>query len=134
MLLEHPKDAPGTFVHMQLANVKERTTKEVFNKFAAPDEFTFDRTVVPVRLTQYEGEKLVSRSQAKRLTMRFDRFRTVVLDFSGVEMIGQAFADEVFRVFQTAHPQIELVPFRMTPAVEGMVKRALAVARTDRQH
>jgi biotin operon repressor/anti-sigma regulatory factor (Ser/Thr protein kinase) len=133
MLLEHPKDAPGTFVHMQLANVTERTTKEVFDKFAAPDEFTFDRTVVPVRLAQYEGEKLVSRSQAKRLTMRFDRFRTVVLDFSGVEMIGQAFADEVFRVFQAAHPQIELVPFRMTPAVEGMVKRALAVARTDQR-
>jgi biotin operon repressor len=128
-LLEHPKDAPGTFVHLRLANDAKRTTKEVFDKFAAPDECTFDRTVVPVRLAQYEGEKLVSRSQAKRLTMRFERFKIVMLDFSGVETIGQAFADEVFRVFHAAHSQIELVPFRMTPAVEGMVKRVLTADR-----
>ncbi len=36
--------------------------------------------------------------------MRFERFQTVVLDFTGVEEIGQDFADEVFRVFQRAHP------------------------------
>ena len=50
-----------------------------------------------MRLALYEGEKLISRSQAKRLVQRFERFRTVVLDFSGVAEIGQAFADEVFR-------------------------------------
>ena len=104
----------------------------MFDSFAAPDDYTFDRTVVPVRLAQYEGETLVSRSQAKRLTMRFERFKTVLLDFSGVESIGQAFADEIFRVFQAAHPGIELLPIRMTPAVAGMVHRALAGARTEK--
>ena len=124
-LLEHPKDAPGTIVFMQLENDSPRAMKEVFDRFAEPDEFTFDKTVVPVKLAQHEGEKLVSRSQAKRLTLRFDRFRTVILDFDGVETIGQAFADEVFRVFQTAHPEITMLPIRMTPDVEGMMKRAL---------
>jgi len=80
---------------------------------------------VPVRLAQHEGEKLVSRSQAKRLTMRFERFQTVVLDFAGVEEIGQAFADEVFRVFHEAHPATTLFPTNMTSAVEMMFKRAM---------
>jgi hypothetical protein len=124
VLLERPKDAPGTLVLMRLSNQSTRTTKEVFNKFAAPDEFTFAKTIVPVRLAQHEGEKLVSRSQAKRLTMRFERFRSVILDFTGVEEIGQAFADEVFRVFQNAHPDTRLVPVNMPASVKDMVSRA----------
>lgn len=127
-LLERPADAPGTLVLMRLANDSRKTLKGVFDRFAAPEEYSFDKTIVPVRLAQYEGEKLVSRSQAKRLTQRFDRFRTVVLDFSGVEEIGQAFADEVFRVFQAAHPGTKLVPAEMTPAVKNMIKRATAAA------
>jgi len=125
VLLERPADAPGTWVLMRLANDSGRRLQEVFDQFAVPEEYTFAKTLVPVRLAQHEGEKLVSRSQAKRLTMRFERFQTVVLDFDGVEEIGQAFADEVFRVFQKAHPSTELAPIRMTPAVEKMFKRAM---------
>ncbi len=125
ILLERSATAPGTLVLMRLANDSTRTLQEVFNAFAAPEEYTFAKTIVPVRLAQHEGEKLVSRSQAKRLTQRFERFQTVVLDFDGVAEIGQAFADEVFRVFQQAHPATELVPIHMTPAVEKMFKRVM---------
>jgi len=38
-------------------------------------------------------EQLISRSQAKRLVARFDRFKTVTLDFEGIDEIGQAFAE-----------------------------------------
>lgn len=131
VLLESNGDAPGTTVLMKLANDSTRTTREVFDKFAVPDEYTFAKTIVPVRLAQHEGEKLVSRSQAKRLTMRFDRFQTVILDFAGVAEIGQAFADEVFRVFQRAHPQTTLVPTNMTPEVKSMVSRARAASRAS---
>lgn len=127
-LIERPKNAPGTWVLMQLANDSNRTSKEVFDKFAAPDEYTFAKTIVPVRLGQYEGEKLVSRSQAKRLIFRFEKFKTVILDFSGVAEIGQAFSDEVFRVFQDAHNDTKLVPINMTAAVKNMVSRAKAAS------
>lgn len=130
VLFERSATAPGTTVFMQLANDSTRTTREVFDKFAAPEEYTFAKTLVPVRLAQHEGEKLVSRSQAKRLTMRFERFQTVVLDFDSVAEIGQAFADEVFRVFQLAHPQTTLVPVNMAPGVKAMVSRARAAARS----
>lgn len=125
VLLERPANATGTLVLMRLANDSKRILQEVFDQFAVPEEYTFAKTIVPVRLAQHEGEKLVSRSQAKRLTLRFERFQTVVLDFTGVETIGQAFADEVFRVFQQAHPATTLLPIHMTPAVENMFKRAM---------
>jgi len=126
LLIERPKNAPGTLVIMRLLNNSKRTTKEIFDQFAAPEEYTFAKTIVPVKLGQYEGEKLVSRSQAKRLIFRFEKFRTVILDFTGVEEIGQAFSDEVFRVFQKAHPETRLVPENMTAAVKNMVARAKA--------
>lgn len=125
-LIDGEREFSGTTVMMMLANDSARTTKGVFDQFAAPEEYTFARTIVPVRLAQHEGEKLVSRSQAKRLTMRFERFQTVVLDFAGVEEIGQAFADEVFRVFQAAHPSLEMTPVNMAEGVRRMVMRALA--------
>lgn len=113
----------GTIIRMTLANDTERSTRAVFDTFAVPDEFSFAKTLVPVRLAQHEGERLVSRSQAKRLTRRFERFLAVELDFTGVEEIGQGFADEVFRVFQQAHPQTRLSALHMTDAVAAMVKR-----------
>ena len=123
VVLERPADAPGTLVVMRLANDSSRTKREVFNEFAEPDDFTFDKTLVPVRLAQYEGEKLVSRSQAKRLYQRFERFRHVILDFEGVAEIGQAFADEVFRVFKASHPSVVLTPINITPEVSRMIGR-----------
>lgn len=132
ILIERPKDALGTLVLMRLNNQSTRTTQEIFDKFAAPDEYTFAKTIVPVRLAQHEGEKLVSRSQAKRLTMRFERFKSVILDFAGVEEIGQAFADEVFRVFQKAHPDTRLVPVNMSASVKKMVSRAKTLGSQEK--
>jgi hypothetical protein len=69
-------------------------------------------------------EQLVSRSQAKRLITRFDRFKTVILNFTGVQEIGQAFADELFRVYANTHPDVELIPENMTAPVKQMWRRA----------
>lgn len=127
-LIDGESEITGTTVTMMLANDSTRTVKAVFDAFAAPEEYSFAKTIVPVRLAQHEGEKLVSRSQARRLTMRFERFQTVMLDFAGVEEIGQAFADEVFRVFQASHPKLEMLPMNAVPAVQDMIRRACAAA------
>ncbi len=50
VFFERAADAPGTTVFMQLANDSPRTTREVFDKFAAPEEYTFAKTLVPVKL------------------------------------------------------------------------------------
>ena len=123
--LAEADDVPGTRVSMRLGNNSPRRMETVFNEFSDPEEYTFDKTEVPVRLAQHEGEKLVSRSQARRVAHRFERFSRVVLDFSGVEEIGQAFADEIFRVFAASHPNIRLIPTNTAPAVANMIRRAL---------
>ena len=122
-ILERHKFSSGTCVLMRIKNDSTRKVKDVFDRFASEDDdYGFTKTVVPVRLAQYGEELLVSRSQAKRLLTRFDRFKTVILDFSGVSSIGQAFADEVFRVFRNANTNISLVPVNMSTDVERMIK------------
>lgn len=126
-LIDDDRDIPGTRVFLRLDNDSQRTMNSIYSQFTEPDEFTFSKTIVPVRLARHEGEKLVSRSQAKRLVSRFEKFKTVVLDFSGVEEIGQAFADEIFRVFASSHREVELIPIHATTEVQKMIVRALAV-------
>ena len=131
-IAEQAADTPGTRVRMHLANHSPRILREVFDAFTDPDEYSFDKTVVPLRLAQYEGEKLVSRSQAKRVAQRFERFKRVELDFAGVSEIGQAFADELFRVFAGAHPAIKITPVNAEPAVAQMIRRAVAAGAARR--
>ena len=113
----------GTAVLMDLKHKTSRTTKEVFDRFTSGEEYTFTKTVVPVRLAKYGEEQLISRSQAKRLVARIDRFKVVVFEFAGVDMIGQAFADEVFRGFAQAHPDMELYATQVHMPVEHMIRR-----------
>ena len=41
------------------------------------------------------GTGLVSRSEARRLLKRVTEFTHVTLDFSGVDVVGQGFCDEI---------------------------------------
>lgn len=115
----------GTAVWMKLRNTTTRSLKEVFDAFASPDnDYTFNKTIVPVKLAEQNPNDLVSRSQAKRLLLRIDRFRTVILDFKNVNWIGQAFADEIFRVFARSHPDIAMQFMNANDDVTRMIKRA----------
>lgn len=130
---EPPVDPDGTAVYMTLDNNVKREIREVFDEYATDkDDYRFDRTVVPVKLLQYGDDRLVSRSQAKRLMNRFERFRVVVLDFQNVDTIGQAFADEVFRVFASQHPNVDVVPVNANEQVARMIHRASTGNRGQR--
>ena len=116
---------------------------EVFSRFSSgPDDYRFAKTQIPIKLAAFNDEPLTSRSSAKRVLSRIDRttasgltkmmeerFDEVILDFAGVRSIGQAFADEIFRVFATAHPKIDLVPVNASIEVTQMIRRAQAAAR-----
>ena len=107
----------------------DRLIREVFDTCTEDlnDEGSsqFNKTVIPVKLAQYGNEKLVSRSQAKRLLTRIEKFQYVVFDFEDITMIGQAFADEIFRVYANKNVKITLVPINMAPDVKSMVDRSL---------
>ncbi len=128
------EDAPdattGTGITMQISTKATQTTTEVFEKYV-DDNDRFSRTHVPLALAKYEGENLVSRSQARRLLARVERFSEVMLDFKGVAEIGQAFADEIFRVWVREHPNVSIVPVRGNAAVMRMINHAFANAAED---
>ena len=74
---------------------------------------------------------MVSRSQAKRLMSRVEQFRIVVLDFHEINKIDQAFADEIFRVFVTRHPDTDVVPARANVNIRRMIRRARAAMNSN---
>jgi anti-sigma regulatory factor (Ser/Thr protein kinase) len=121
----------GTAVWLKLNNHTARTTKKIFDQFSGGDDFGFNKTVVPVSLAQYGNDKLISRSQAKRVVARFELFKTVILDFADVQMIGQAFADEIFRVFANQHPNVVIYVTNTNPDVHRMIERAKAGAAIE---
>lgn len=123
-ILERTRFDSGTGVWMKINNHTARTLKRIFDQYTSKDDIGFTKTVVPVRLAQYGDDKLVSRSQAKRLLARVDRFRIVIFNFEGVDSIGQAFADEIFRVFANKNPEIEINFIKANSAVKRMILRA----------
>lgn len=123
MFEELEGEISGTVVAMRINKKSTTTIDKIFNEFADPDKIPgFHRTVIPVELMQHEGEALLSRSQAKRLINRFDKFLEVVLDFKGVKQIGQAFADQIFRIFQREHPKVHLEAINTNESIKNMIK------------
>jgi anti-sigma regulatory factor (Ser/Thr protein kinase) len=123
-ILERDSLGNGTFVWMKLNNHTSRTTTRIFDQYVSGDEYGFTKTVVPVNLARYGDENLVSRSQAKRLLARVELFKKVLFDFKDVPTVGQAFADEIFRVFAAGHPDLELVHINANSGVKRMIDRA----------
>lgn len=123
-ILETNPFSEGTVIWMKLNNHTARTTKEVFDQFTTDQNYGFNKTVVPVKLAQYGNESLISRSQAKRLLARIELFKKVIFNFEDVDSIGQAFADEIFRVFRNQHPSIELITINANTEVMQMINRA----------
>lgn len=115
--------APGTRVRCWLDPSTSRTPKEVFDRYSDETTYEFDKTSIAVKLFQ-PGGSFVSRSEAKRLAARLEDFKEARINFQDVEAVGQAFADELFRVWARSHPGTRLVPINMNPNVRGMISRA----------
>jgi len=112
----------GTTVHFELDVAQARDLTEAFAEYTEDFQFTKTRTII--KLFAF-GTEFVSRSQAKRLVHGLEQFREVVLDFKGVDLVGQGFADEVFRVWAREHPEVKLAPIEMDNAVAFMVRRSI---------
>jgi predicted transcriptional regulator len=125
ILLEDEENMKGTGVSMKISPFSNKTTSSIFNQFTDEDQ-NFDKTIVPVFLARYGDENLISRSQAKRLLARFEKFKMVVLDFNHIDTIGRAFADEIFRVYKNAHPEINLAFINASEAITKLIQEIQA--------
>lgn len=115
------KDTRGTLISLEIDKSATQTVQGTFNQYEH-DNQGFAITHVPVRLARYGDEQLISRSQARRVLARFERFSAVMLDFRDVPRIGQAFADEIFRVFRREHPDVRIVPVGTSQQVRDMIQ------------
>ncbi len=118
-----PSKKKGTRVIFQLLADSKKHLNDIFKEYQTnPNEYAFDKTEVKVKLYTM-GTIYISRSQARRILSGLEKFKTIILDFDKVPTVGQAFADEIFRVFQSRHPEIEIKAINMVEPVAFMIKR-----------
>lgn len=120
---EGEKNQEGTYVILTINYNSPKLVQEVIDRHGDDDSLAITKTHVPIKLVKYKGEQLVSRSQAKRLLVRFNRFREVMLDFKGIESIGPAFADEIFRVYKQDHPNVSIRYVYANPNIVKTIER-----------
>jgi len=113
----------STLVYMYLENNSNKALKEVFDKFSTEVPGDFDKTIIPINLAS--SDDLVSRSQARRILSGLELFKVVILDFKNINSIGQAFADEIFRVFPKMNPDTEIIAQNVNEEVQYMINRAI---------
>ncbi|MBU0981448.1 DUF4325 domain-containing protein [Patescibacteria group bacterium] len=113
----------GTLVIFEINLEHEGHLDDVFRQYYTdPDDIAFDKTEIRIELYT-RGSIYVSRSQAKRVLSGLEKFKTIILDFDNVPTVGQAFVDEIFRVFQLKNPEITIIPENMNEVVRFMVER-----------
>ncbi|MEA3224244.1 MAG: DUF4325 domain-containing protein [Thermodesulfobacteriota bacterium] len=119
VFVEERKSIKGTGVDFSISRRSRKRLDKVFAQFAPEEfEYKFEKTFVLVKLFQKD---YVSRSEAKRLLSGLDKFREIILDFKGVKSIGQGFADELFRVFMNAHPDITIKAENLSPSLKPVI-------------
>jgi anti-sigma regulatory factor (Ser/Thr protein kinase) len=104
IFIKNIKPLKGTRVSFKKSLKSKSSLSKIFNEYAG-DNFEFSKTKVLIKLGAIDNVFL-SRSQARRIIFGLDKFKEIILDFKGVDSVGQSFADEIFRVWQNNHPHI----------------------------
>jgi anti-sigma regulatory factor (Ser/Thr protein kinase) len=119
VFVSEPRFLKGTLASFEINRNSRTRLENVFAEFAPEAyDFQFRKTRVLVKLLRQD---YVSRSEAKRLLHNLDKFSEIELDMRDVQNVGQGFADEVFRVFATAHPDIVIRFVNASDAVAVMI-------------
>lgn len=130
--VEDRSEFKGTWVKMFINVNASQMIREIFDRYTSEhDDYGFTRTHVPISLTKYDDDQLVSRSAAKRLLARFNEFNEVWLDFKGVPSIGPAFADEIFRVFPAEYPDVKILYSDTNEQVRKMINRVISSSKNN---
>ena len=118
----------GTGVKMIINLDSKRRLQNVFSEYVEENSDgipKFDKTNIIVRLSKIGDESYISRSQARRIILGMEKFKYVILDFSDIPTVGQAFVDEVFRVFKTKYTGTKIEYKNANDNVKFMIERGL---------
>ena len=114
----------GTCVIMSLSNFSHKNPQDVFDLYSNV-EGGFIKTKIPMK--NIFDSSPVSTSQAKRVCNRLEKFKEVLLDFEGIQWMGQGVAHQLFVVFANEYPDIQLIPINMN---EDITKMHIHVTQT----
>ena len=124
----------GTRVTFRIDINNKYHLDDIFREYTntgADSNYGFDKTEIRVRLYTMGGVH-ISRSQARRVLSGLEKFKVIVMDYDRVPTIGQAFADEIYRVFKNKKPDIEIQDIHMNESVKFMVERSKNEAKKDK--
>lgn len=124
IFIKDSKKIMGTRVVFTVGIKSKNNLNNIFKKYSA-GAFSFGRTETKVALYKLDSE-FISRSQARRILSGLEKFKKIVLDFKKVDTVGQAFADQVFRVWNEHYPDIEIEHRNANKNIVFMIKRSLA--------
>jgi hypothetical protein len=120
VFVSDPRYLKGTLAQFEIRTDSRTRLEDVFAEFAPEHyDYQFEKTRILVKLLQQD---YVSRSEAKRLLHNLDKFSEIELDMRNVMHVGQGFADEIFRVFASAHPKIEIRAINTAKAAAAMIR------------
>jgi len=123
VFIKNIKNLKGTKVTFTIGLKSKKDLNALFRQYCG-DSFKFSKTEVRVMLYKTDSD-YISRSQARRILSGLKKFKTIILDFRNLNVIGQAFADEVFRVWKNRHPHIDIQWKNANDNINFMIKRAL---------
>ncbi|MDD8017862.1 MAG: DUF4325 domain-containing protein [Bacteroidota bacterium] len=112
----------GTRIDFLISLASTKSISEVFSRYAG-DQFEFSTTEVVVDLYK-ASTTFVSRSQARRILTGLGNFQKIILDFKNTESIGQAFADEIFRVWKSYNLEKEIIIRNAGENIQIMIDHA----------
>jgi len=121
----------GTKVTFRINTTATRHLNDVFKEYThitKDNTYGFDKTEIRVKLYVESGVH-ISRSQARRVLSGLDKFKVIIMDYDKVPIVGQAFADEIYRVFKNKFPDIVIQNENMNEAVKFMIERVINEAK-----
>jgi len=122
IFIEDVKGAKGTIVKFEIETKTRKNLGKLFKKYSEK-LFDFDKTEVTIELYIIDTS-YISRSQARRVLSGLNKFKKIILDFKNVKTVGQAFADEVFRVWKNKHKDINIVYKNANKNIVFFIERA----------
>lgn len=120
---EEKKSIRGTRVVFSLNARARKSLEALFHEYTDNATYEFSKTSVKVKLFR-EGTEHISRSEARRIMVGLEKFKEITIDFGGVDIVGQGFADEIFRVWAARYPKNEIRAVRANKTMQFMIQRA----------
>ena len=120
--LQESKQARGTKIHLEISTKSSITCNKIFSNLFAEENSVVR---IPVNLARTNGELLISRDQAHKLVHNIEFSKEVEFDFTGIDMIGPAFAHELVWIAREKNKSIDIDWINAADTVNLLMSRAV---------